>query len=238
MRVELENGYVLHSRPYGDTSVILNCFTEHHGKLALIAKGVRNKKAKQRLYVQPFTPLLMSWQGKSGLKTLTSVEVKGALRHLRDKRLYSAFYLNELLMRLLPDNDDHPQIFTRYADALEQLYGGVELETVLRHFEFSLVQELGYGVDFGCAVNGSVISASACYGYVHEAGFVEAPASQSGVFSGAALQAIALGDYSDTNVRKAAKRLTRTMLRPLLGARPLSSRKLFKDMVVQETPHD
>lgn len=238
MRVELENGYVLHSRPYGDTSVILNCFTEHYGKIALIAKGVRNRKVKQRLYVQPFTPLLISWQGKSGLKTLVNVEVKGALRHLNDKRLYSAFYLNELLMRLLPDNDDHPEVFADYIQALEQLYGSCELEAVLRQFEFSLIQGLGYGVDFHYCIDGSEISTTGRYGYVHEAGFVEAPSSQEGAYSGAELQAIVQGDYADASVRRAAKHLARTMLRPLLGSRPLSSRKLFKDMTVQGTFHD
>lgn len=238
MRVELESGYVLHSRPYGDTSVILNCFTERYGKVALIAKGVRNKKIKQRLYVQPFTPLLISWQGKSGLKTLVNVEIKGALRHLQDRRLYSAFYLNELLMRLLPDNDDHPQIFSRYVHALEQLYDTAELETILRAFEFSLIQELGYGVDFQHSINGVEILSDGTYSYIHEAGFVESPPSQAGVFLGAELQAIAVNDYSDATVRRAAKRLARTMLQPLLGGRPLSSRKLFNDMILQEAPHD
>lgn len=238
MRVELENGFVLHSRPYGDTSVILNCFTERYGKIPLIAKGVRNKKVKQRLYVQPFTPLLISWQGKSGLKTLVNVEVKGAPRQLCDKHLYSAFYLNELLMRLLPENDDHPRIFADYSQALEQLYNGTELETVLRQFEFSLVQELGYGVDFGHCVNGVDITAAGSYSYVHEAGFVDSTVSRSGVFSGAELLAVARNDFNDAGTRRAAKRLARLMLAPLLGNRPLSSRKLFADMMLQDTSHD
>ncbi|GAA5316178.1 MAG: DNA repair protein RecO [Candidatus Pelagadaptatus aseana] len=231
MRADLEKAYILHTRAYGDTSVIASCFTERYGRIPLIAKGVRNKKSKQRQYLQPFTPLIISWQGKSALKTLTHMETQGVPRQLMDKRLFSGFYLNELLMRLLPEHDDHSELFYAYADAIEGLYGDADLEVVLRRFEFLLLNELGYGLNFVSDAQGLPIKAEYHYGYHQEQGFVVSFGDDNrGRFSGAVLQSIAREEYDDPAVRLGAKHLTRQVLKSLLGNRPLQSRNLFKSM--------
>lgn len=234
MRAELEKAYILHTRPYGDTSVIASCFTERYGRIPLIAKGVRNKKTKQRQYLQPFTPLILSWQGKSTLKTLTHMETQGVPQHLFDRRLYSGFYLNELLMRLLPEHDDHQALFQAYALAIEELHGEVDLETILRRFEFQLLEELGYGLNFFQDVDGAAIHEEAHYRYQMEQGFVAVTqASVRDCFRGEELLALARQDLSSPVTRQAAKQLSRLVMRPLLGNRPLESRKLFETMVPQ-----
>jgi len=247
MRVELQLAYVLHSRPYSDSSLIIDCLTPDFGRVSLLAKGARSAKSKQRNLLQPFLPLSVSWQGKSNLKTLIGAETQSLRVPLQGKSLYCAFYLNELLVRLLPEQDALPEVLPIYQQALEALSSAVEcsgapvsnFEVVLRSFERQLLQLLGYEINFLYeALSSELISANAYYRYEIEHGFVRVNGELAGtgvghsaLFCGEQILALAGHDYSQPLTLHAAKCLMRTALKPLLGHKPLQSRKLFVDMV-------
>lgn len=167
MNIETKKAYILHSRPYRETSLLLELFTCDHGRINVIAKGVRAPKAKARGLLQAFVPLLISCGGKGELLTLKTFEAFGTPLNLQGRRLVSGFYLNELLMRLLHKEDAHPDIFDCYQNTLEQLNNFSEekaiastpeildtpvnstlktLQTILRVFEKNLLKGIGYAL--------------------------------------------------------------------------------------------
>ncbi|MYM62585.1 DNA repair protein RecO [Pseudomaricurvus sp. HS19] len=229
MRVELQPAYVLHARPYSDSSLILDCFTEEFGRLSLLAKGARNPKSRQRQLCQPFQPLILSWQGKSDLKTLTHIELQGSnYQFLQGDYLYSGFYLNELLIRTLSVGDSAPGVYQLYRTALGELLQQAPLEPALRRFELALLAEAGYAVDLQReADHQTPLRSQACYHWYPEAGWVAVPGDATGTFEGAHLLAIGRDELDNSDVLKSAKRLSRMLLKPLLGDKPLRSRELF-----------
>ncbi len=232
MRVELQPAYILHSRPFRDTSVIIECFTRDFGRLSLLAKGGRSAKSALRSVLQPFVPVLVSWQGKSELKTLTGAEIEHYQARLQGVRLFSGLYINEVLLRLLPVQDAHPEILDLYRVTLEGLsIISVELEPILRQFEFSLLDSLGYGVDFFCDHQGLPLRIDGYYRYWTEQGFVLTQADDPMSFHGGSLLAIGRGDFSDATYLRVAKQLSRIALLPHLGNKPLQSRALFRSQV-------
>lgn len=230
--VQLQPAFVLHTRPYRDTSLLIEVLTRDYGRLTLVARGQRQSRQKARRPVQPFTPLLISWQGKSELKTLTGAESSSIAAFLSGTYLYSGLYANELLMRLVPQGDAHEEIFTVYKNLLAGLVSGQELQALLREFEFRLLEELGYGVDLGSDANtGAAIIPEQVYQYLSDVGFlgVDSNSQQAASgFLGKDLLAIASGDYSLKETQRAAKRLARLALAPHLGNKPLKSRELFR----------
>lgn len=230
MRIELQSAYVLHTRAYRDTSLLVDFFTPTYGRLAAVARGVRQKKSRTRALLNPFTRLLVSLQGKTDLKLLTAVEADGCYYDLQGEQLYSGFYLNELLVRLLPEMDAHENLFRHYQESLLRLQHGAELEPVLRNFELTLLDELGYGVDFTRdALTAELIAAERHYCFDHQRGFIASPQVTAGglVFSGDVIGSIEKRNFSNEVTRMCAKQLCRQMLNPLLGNRPLKSRELF-----------
>lgn len=232
MQVQTQPGYVLHTRPYRDSSLLVDVLSRDFGRVSLIARGQRQARQKSRRPLQPFVPLLLSWRGKSDLKTLTAAENNAAGVFLSGHYLYSGLYANELLVRLLPQGDAYPEVFSIYQQLLVRLAAGEELEPTLRGFEFSLLDELGYGIELSAeATTGEAIQPQGIYAYVAEAGFVALasndPRAASG-FLGQDLLAIAADDYHLPETRRAAKRLSRLALAAHLGNRPLKSRELFR----------
>jgi DNA repair protein RecO (recombination protein O) len=230
MTVELQPAYILHTRPYRDTSMLVDFLTPEFGRITAVARGVRARKTPKRNLLNPFTRLLISFQGKTDLKLLTHFEAEGAHFPLTAKHLFSGFYLNELLVRLLPELDAHPEIYSLYEQSLQALSGQQDLEPVLRVFEFQLLQELGYGIDFNAdAKSGDVISAQASYCLDPSQGVYVAHADVplNFQFSGAHINAIAQRDFVLPEVKQTAKRISRILLKPLLGSKPLMSRELF-----------
>jgi len=227
MRVELQPAYVLHARPFKDTSVILDCLTLDHGRVSVLAKGVRSAKSRQRQLCQPFTPLWISWQGKSDLKTMVGLEASDLPLSLKADHLYSGLYLNELLTRLLPERDECRETFERYVAALRQLACTGDLEPILREFELGLLDDMGYAVNFSCDQVGQPLSESGCYVWRDHSGWELSATVRPHNFTGWCLLAMGVNDWADPLTRKQAKYLTRGLLKPLLGSRPLNSRKLF-----------
>jgi DNA repair protein RecO (recombination protein O) len=223
-RVLLQPAYVLHRRPYRETSFIVEMFTADYGRVSVLAKGVRKAKSATLGLLQPFVPLLISFAGQTELMTLTAVEAREELRSLYGESLFAGFYLNELLVNLLHRWDTHPKLFLCYTDTLRNLHLSLQQKT-LRAFEKCLLEELGYGV----LARTDSFSPEKYYRFIPEQGFVVSEIGIESVqtFSGKSLLAIAQENWSDEKVLQEAKRLMRSLLLPLLGAKQLYSRQLF-----------
>lgn len=233
MQVLLQPAWVLHSRAYRDSSLLVDVLTLAHGRVSLIAKGVQRPRRRGDSLssaLQPFTPLLVSYKGRSGLKTLIDTEAQRATLRLKGERLYSAMYLNELLTRLLQQDDTCPSVFQSYGATLECLATDAPLEKSLRAFEWALLAELGYAVDLSCdGSSGKPIDEQGEYCYCAEYGVVAA----TGVggtqmrYRGADLLAISSG-IENEQANRVEKMLMREMLGAQLGPKPLYSRELFR----------
>jgi DNA repair protein RecO (recombination protein O) len=232
-RVELEPAYLLHQRPFRESSALLEVFSATHGRVGLVARGVRSARSRRQGELQPFRPLRLSWQSRGELGTLTGVEVDGSASPLRGRALYSGFYLNELLIRLLARHDPHAGLFDTYRFSLRELAGAADVEPVLRRFEIRLLADAGYALQLECdALSGEELQPDRFYDYHLESGPVMLDGAGNGsfVFSGASLMAMAAGELSGEPVLRDAKRLLRSALKLYLGDKPLKSRELFKPL--------
>ena len=229
-----QRGFVLHRRAYSETSLLVDVFTEDTGRLSLLAKGARARRSAWKSVLQPFTPLLLRWSGKSGLKILTKAEPAAITLPLQQTALYSVFYVNELICRVLEQETAQPQLFQDYLRCLTELAGTpLAVEPVLRRFEFQLLQSLGYGVDFlHCAGSGQPIDENMTYRYREEQGFMASLIKDNLTFYGRDLLAFEQRRFDDTTVLQAAKRFTRLALKPYLGSKPLKSRELFSQHIL------
>lgn len=242
MSIDACNAYVLHTRAYRDSSLLVELFDREEGRVSVVAKGARGAKSKWRSVLQPFVPIIAEWQGRSNLKTLTLAESTAASHGLKGQGLLSGFYLNELLVRLTHVYDPHPELFDYYSKALNQLASADFPDAVLRPFELFLLQELGYGFSLlDDAATGDAVETNAQYLFDPSHGVTllnrgATSAQRKFVFSGSDLLAIHAGQWQDLKVRREAKRLMRLALAPYLGDKPLESRKLFmKPSVLKQT---
>lgn len=232
LRVDSEPAFVLHTRPYRETSQLVDLFSRHYGRLRVVARGFRRPKNGSRI-LAPFTPLLVGWSGKSELKTLVSAEHSGRSLMLSGERLYSGFYLNELLIRLLVEHDPHQHLFDHYLNIMTSLADGEPIEPALRLFERNLLDEAGYGLMIDTdIVSGHPVLPDQWYWLDPSTGFSHCQPSEQDktspyLFWGEALLAIGNGDYHDLDIAKAAKRLMRLAIQEHLGNKPLRSRELF-----------
>jgi DNA repair protein RecO (recombination protein O) len=245
LQIGMQSGWLLHSRPYRDTSMLLDFFTEESGRVSAIARGIRNPKAKQKALLQPFIPLYISLSGRGDLQTLRLAEARSTALFLKGEALFSALYINELMVRMVAGHEKDKALFDAYSTALEELSSGAEIEPLLRSFELCLLENLGYGLQLTHeADSDNPVVAEGWYylqadgGYVRQQQVAELDVgiSSSNLYSGAALQKIAKADFSETDTRKAAKRLLRLVLQQHLSERPLGSRELFKALPKQLPP--
>ncbi|HAU13310.1 MAG: DNA repair protein RecO [Pseudomonadales bacterium] len=228
-------GYLLHSRPYRDSSVICDFLLEHHGRASLLYRGVRKagkQGAKGRL-LQPFSPLAVTFDGRNELKTGRLLEPAGAPVFLVGRQLYSGLYVNELLVRLLHKEEPASDLFRYYQNVITELRNG-QLEATLRRFERILLAELGYELSLQWDVHGQPLQVDQLYLYEPDQGFLPVatqsidPGLRQRCFTGQHLLAINRHAYDDQAVALAAKKLSRQALAPHLGDKPLRSRELFK----------
>lgn len=230
-RIQLIPAFVLHQRPYRETSALLDVFTGTWGRTGLVARGIRSPKSRRRGELQPFRPLLVSWIQRGELGTLTAVEANGPAFDLNGSTLFSAFYLNELLVRLLAGQDPHPDLFKYYQACLKQLADKGNMESTLRLFEKRLLEELGYGLLLGDeAVHGTAVQPEKHYDYRLESGPVETEDGQVNgfIFKGSSLLSLDNEQLDNPESLHDAKRLMRAVLNFYLGNKPLKSRELFK----------
>lgn len=226
-----QRAFVLHSRPYSESSLLVELFVEQSGLITLMAKGARRKRSSQKGTLQPFTPLIVQYSGQGSVKTLKQVEAISLALPLIGNALYSAFYLNELTHRVLVPETESSVLFQNYLQALQQLARQLPPEHVLRCFELSVLDSLGYPVDFlHCYATGDDVIDTMSYQYHSEKGFMASLLINHTSFSGKALKAFVSRDFSDSAVLAAAKRFTRMALKPYVGVKPFKSRELFKKL--------
>jgi DNA repair protein RecO (recombination protein O) len=228
--------YVLHTYPFKETSLVVELFTQAHGRVTAVAKGARRPRSAMRGMLQAFQPFSATWSGKAELKNLHGLEWSGSLTDLPGESLMCGFYLNELLLRLLPREDPHEQLFAYYQDTLKSLAKSASLAADLRRFELNLLQELGYAVPLTADENGEVIDADRQYRYEAEYGACESQvtrvgATKNGVqLQGKTLLDMARGDYADAQTQAQSKQLMRYLLTHYLGDKPLHTRQLLMDL--------
>jgi DNA repair protein RecO (recombination protein O) len=223
--------FVLHTYPFKETSLVVEFMTRDFGRVAAVAKGARRPRSAMRGMLQAFQPLLATWSGKSELRNLHSLEWGQGLLLLNGEALMCGFYLNELLLRLLPREDAHETLFDYYAHTLRVLADGAEVASTLRRFELRLLQQLGYALPLYEDIHGSAIEAERGYRYQAERGAMAENDAESGVqLSGKTLLDMAQEDYSDPVTQQQSKQLMRTLLAHYLGDKPLYTRQLLMDL--------
>ena len=227
-----QSAFVLHSRPYRESSALVDFFTPE-GRLRAVLRGARGKAGT---LARPFVPLEVEFRGRGELKNVGRLESAGQAYWLDGNALFSGMYLNELLIRLLPAEDAHPTMFDHYAATLPALAAKRPLEPILRAFEWRLLTELGYGFALDQDIAGQPIVSTGLYRLLPDTGLEPVGQFQPGLFNGAELLAMAEADWEVPGALAAAKRLMRQALAPHLGGRPLVSRELF--MNIKEVPRD
>lgn len=232
-RVSLQAAYVLHHRPYRDTSVLIEVLTRDYGRVGLIAKGVRTAKSRMQGLLHPFRPLLISWAGRGELVTLTSCESAGPAGRIGGRIMMSGFYINELLLRLLHRHDAHPLLFEIYGATLRALEDPPQEQRALRIFEKHLLQEIGYALVLNCqADTGEPLAPERLYSYFPEKGPLDYDEFRpDGIaMHGGSLLSLANEDLNDPVSLRESKHLMRASLALYLGDKPLQSRKLLSEL--------
>lgn len=230
-RVQLQPAYLLHQRAYRDSSRILDIFSRQFGRVTLVAKGVRRAGSKQRAFLQPFQPLVVSWSLRTEMGTLTGVEPGGMASGLKGDSVLSAFYVNELLLRLLGKHDPHPEIFDDYGRVLGELENcGANAARPLRIFEKRLLEALGYGLVLDAvAETGEALDPEGRYVYMPEQGLYPATGEgEAGAMPGRSLLSLAAEELDDPISLRDARRLLRTILDLYLGPRPMRTREVLR----------
>lgn len=238
-RVGLLPAFVLHRRPFRDTSAMVELWTESTGRITVVARGIQRPRSPLRSVLQPFRPLLVSWVGRGEIPTLTAAEADGAPFSLAGERLLSGLYLNELLLKLLARGDAHPPLFHAYRQTIVALLNAavsdIAMEQrILRLFEKCLLTELGYGLLLDHdGRTGCVIDPQQVYRYDFDAGPVPIPATTQTPdeyqFSGASLLALAQDQLSTAEHLRQAKHLLRQVIDHRLhhlGQQQINSREL------------
>jgi DNA repair protein RecO (recombination protein O) len=232
-RQDAQPAFVLHSYPFRETSLIVEAFARDHGRIGLVARGARRPKSSLRGVLLPFQPLLLSWSGRGELHTLMRAEWLGGYTPLRGQALICGFYLNELVLRLLPRADPHDGLFSVYENALAELAAGAAQEAALRKFEIGLLRELGYAVVLDREVEeGAPVARERSYVYVVERGPVRTGGTPGkGVeLSGQTLIDMQSGDFTSTVTQQQSKLLMRTLINHYLGDQVLHTRQLLRDL--------
>lgn len=233
-RIQLQPAYVLHHRPYRDTSRILELFTRDHGRVCVFARGARGgarKGTSLMSMLQPFNRLLVSWTAGAEAGTLSGAEFDGAYSALAPDRLVSGYYLNELLLNLFARHDGHADVFALYTHSIETLKSAPDPLPVLRVFEKRLLESLGYGLALTHEAASAVpIQPDRAYHYRIEQGAVmvqDAAPEGPLVFPGASLLALAKEELHDPASCHDARRLLRAALDRCLEGRELKSRQVM-----------
>ncbi len=231
-RINTERCFILHTRAYRETSLLLELFTENYGRIGAIAKGVRKAKATGRGLLQPFVPLFIGCSGRGELLTLTDYESAGAPLLLIGRRVVCAFYVNELLVRLLHRFDPHPELFQSYQTVLTNLEKTEQEQVVLRLFEKSLLQTLGYELQLQKEVEtGGALDPEAFYRFDPEKGPILVASNNLGIknqiYPGNCFLALAEEKLNTAAILRDVKRLMRQALAHYLGDKPLESGKLL-----------
>ena len=243
-RVVLQPAYILHTKPYRDTSALVEVMTPEHGRMGLVARGIRAPASKLRSVVQPFSPILVSWSGRGELPSMSAAESQGKALMLKAEALACGLYMNELIMRLTHRAEPQIELFSIYDVGLRELSAalpsegaGLHLQQVLRQFEIKLLQCLGYGLLLDAEAGRDYkVRSDRIYDYQLEIGPVPVDEPHQETFgvkvSGKTLLALAndrlQDNTADMHIYREAKQLLRFVLDRYLGNKPLVSRQLLR----------
>lgn len=230
-RVDGAAAFLLHAYPFSESSLILEVFARDHGRLALLARGARRPRSALRGVLLNFQPLEFGWFGGGEVKTLAKAEWLGGMPFLQGEGLLLGYYLNELLLKLLPREDAHAALFDAYAAALAALARGATETAELRRFEKTLLKELGYGLLLEHDATGAAIKAGRRYRYQAERGAVPEGDTEAGLaVTGKTLLDLAADDYADPKSLAEGKQLMRHLLAHHLSGQVLQTRRVFIEL--------
>lgn len=232
-RVDHQPGFVLHSYPWRETSLIVEVFSRDFGRVALVARGAKRPTSHFRGLLSPFNPLAVGWSGRNDIKMLVRADWLGGMQPLRGDALLAAFYANELLVRLLARLDPHESLFGSYVELLRALSHPVRHDTALRIFELDLLHDIGYAVPLDRCADGEPIDANAQYLFGVGQGaqrMDRGDVDDGSIVSGRTLLAMAERRFEDDRVAAEAKGLLRRVIRYHLGGKPLNTRRIFQDL--------
>jgi DNA repair protein RecO (recombination protein O) len=233
MRVEQQACWVLHRRPWRESSLLLEIFSREHGRIGLVARGARSPRSPWRGLSEPFIPLNCSWTRRSDLGTLTQLEAEGARLALQGQALWCGLYVNELVLTLFGRDDPLPELYDVYASSLPALRDSEAQASALRQIEMAMLSSLGVLPDLSHdAVRGEPILPDALYDVRPETGLVEVRSSGSGVVHGRAALFLAgqAMQAPDALTRREARLLTRRLIDHQLGGRELKTRELMRPL--------
>ena len=238
MNKDIYDGYVLHRRPYRETSVIVDFFTLQNGRVSAMAKGARGPKSNKKSLLQPLQAVNFELSGRGSLRYLGRIESTSSSFVLSQQSLFCVFYMNEILNRALPESEVFTRLFDQYELSLASLQHLskttctlADIEPILRNFEFVMLEELGYLPDFTYdSQSESEIMPEKSYSLMNEIGFVECDPHQSVAIRGQDILAIANDDWQPASL-KAAKKISRIAMHPVLGNKPIKSRELFSTKI-------
>lgn len=230
-RIILQPAFILHTRPYRDSSLLVSLLTLQHGHITVLAKGCKSRP-QIRALLSPFISLLVSWSGKGELPVLGQLESNGVSYNLTGTALLSGIYVNELLIKLLPPHDPHPDVYALYQKTLQKLQHDSQ-HLALRIFEKRLLIALGYGLQFDKEANVDKINATSWYYFKSGVGFLKSAAhiGEFELFSGKTLLALHYEQF-DSETIKDAKRLLQSVLQHVLGNKIINSKSF---LVYRET---
>jgi len=231
-RVDHQPAFVLHSYAWRETSLIVEMLSRDFGRMPMVARGAKRPTSQFRGILMPFSPLAVSWSGRSELKTLVRAEWQGGLAPLRGEGLLAAFYMNELLVRLLPRADAHPALFASYVQSLAALARQDSgRDPVLRCFELDLLRDLGVAPSFQCCADGEPIDPRHWYQVDAQRGLQRSvDSSDPDRLRGLVVMALAKRDLSDPSVLAAVQPLLRRLIGYHLEGRPLNARRVLADL--------
>jgi DNA repair protein RecO (recombination protein O) len=230
--IQGEPAFLLHHRPYQDSSRILDIISVSHGRLAVVARGSRSAKSRLRGILRPFLPLKLSWVIRGDLGTLTGAEMNGAPIALHGDALMSGYYASELLLKLLHRHDPYPEVFDAYGRTIENLAKSADVAAPLRHFEMELLRRLGYALNLDRDTETSEpLRPDSMYEYRVEQGPVPVGDRRAAmVFSGQELCAVRNEEFERPEILSCAGRLLREVISFHLGGKELNSRKVLLEL--------
>lgn len=229
MRSNLQEAFVIHSKPYKETSLLVTFFSSEDGKLSAIAKGAKRAKSKFSGNLEPFQLLQINFSGRSDLKTLISADPLNVYQDFAtNKNLYSAFYLNELINSMVKSNEDSSELFNIYKDCLNEIKSTKNIELCLRRFELNLFTTLGYEIDFASEYQtGKSIVSDMKYSFSPESGFIK----NTNGFKGKYLLEIHTGEFSDESLL-ISKKINQQALEYYFSELNINSRLFFRWLLV------
>jgi DNA repair protein RecO (recombination protein O) len=230
--VDLEHGFVLHQRPYGNTSQLIEYLSAGYGRVGLVARGSRRRPRGQRALLQPFIPLRVSWIRRGELGRLIDVDAVSAALPLSGNALLSAFYANELILRLTARDDPNAEAFAAYGACLQSLASDAGVSRALRIFELGLLRALGFGPELEVEeATHEPIVAERSYAFEAHTGPHRLEAHRPDAFRGSELIALREQNLDDAGHLRAARRILSVALEPHLEGRPLKTRQVLYEIV-------